>query len=282
MAQQGRMARARQWWTSTPRLIRRFSIILILVGAALTGGGLWLDHTNWWEGHGFLINLASSLTSLCFGVPTALLVLSHLGNAQSDARQTRRARESAIQEIADFQRALLDAFNVASTADLADTLLRMQVELRELRLQPNPERAEATAGLINNFTDLLKNAGPRPRRPRPTSWSELPSEGRQWGLMRTWHVRVVSQWKILNDEVRPQVTGCGLPWLTKTPATEAEQAARLLLSEDRRNPWKLPANANDSAGITVMGHFARDLWSLCNTAEALATLYPSPEAIHAP
>ncbi|MGW4173618.1 hypothetical protein ACWEGX_42775 [Streptomyces chartreusis] len=92
----------------------------------------------------------------------------------------------------------------------------------------------------------------------------------------------MSQWKILSDEVRPQVTGCGLPWLTKTPATEAEQAARLLLSEDKRNPWKLPTSSNDSAGITAMGHFARDLWSLCNAAEALATLYPSPDTIHAP
>jgi hypothetical protein len=279
MAQQGWVARARQWWMSTPRLIRRFSIVLLIIGGALAGGGLWLDHTNWWEGHGFLINLASSLTSLCFGVPTALLVLSHLGNAQADARQTRRARESAIQEIADFQRALVNAFNVASTADLADRLGRIQVELRELRLQPNPSRAESTTRFLDSFTDLLKDAGTGPHRARPTDWAEVSRDGRQWGRMRTWHVRVVSQWKILSEEIRPQVTGCGLPWLRKTAATEAEQAARLLLSEDRRNPWKLPAILNDSTGITAMGHFARDLWVLCNAAEALATLYPPPDAI---
>ncbi|MFE2490059.1 hypothetical protein ACFXGR_43865 [Streptomyces mirabilis] len=280
MAQQGRIARARHWWTSTPRLIRRFSAVLLLVGAALAGGGLWLDGIDWWQGHDFLINLASSLTSLCFGVPTALLVLSHLGNAQADARQTRRARESAIQEIHDFRRALAKAFRVTSTADLTDKLRGMQEELRELRLQPAPDRAEATARFFDSFNDLLMDPGSPGHR--PTDWAALSRDGRQWGQMRTWHVRVESQWKILSDEVRPRVTDCGLPWIEKTPATEAEQAARLLLSEDRRNPWRMRPDFNETAGITAMGHFVRDLWTLCDAAEYLATLYPSLDAIHAP
>jgi hypothetical protein len=51
MAQLGRVTRARRWWTSTPLLIRRFSMSLIFLGVALVGVGLRLDYTNWWDGH---------------------------------------------------------------------------------------------------------------------------------------------------------------------------------------------------------------------------------------
>ncbi|MFC6060556.1 hypothetical protein ACFP50_35715, partial [Streptomyces pratens] len=116
---------------------------------------------NWWEGHGFLLSLASSLTSLRFGVPTALLVLSHLGNAQADARQTRRARALAVDEIREFREALVEAFHVSDTAELASKAVTMQVELRELRLQPNPDRIEATARFLNGLNDLLREPGRR-------------------------------------------------------------------------------------------------------------------------
>ncbi len=76
---------------------------------------------------------------------------------------------------------------------------------------------------------------------------------------------------------RYRVTDCGLPWVARAQTTEAEQAARVFLSEDRRNPWRLPANPRDSVGITAMGHFLGDLQALCETSEALAALYPAPE-----
>ncbi|MET7297242.1 hypothetical protein ABZS79_35030 [Streptomyces griseoloalbus] len=279
MAQQGRVTRARRWWTSTPLLIRRFSISLILLGVALVGVGLRLDYTNWWDGHGFLVNLVSSLTSLCFGVPTALLVLSHLGNAQTDARHTRRAREFASQEIHEFQQVLVTAFRVNDITELSDRVRSLQLELRELGRQPNPERAEATNLFLSGFYALARNAGGPPAggTSLPHAWAGVGSIGRQWGRVRTWQVQVQSQWRLLSEEVRPRVIDCGLPWVARALTTEAEQAARVFLSEDRRNPWRLPANARDSVGITAMGHFLGDLQALCATSEALAALYPEPE-----
>jgi hypothetical protein len=276
MAQQGRVARARRWWRTTPPLIRRFSIVLLIIGALLAGTGLWLDHTNWWEGHSFFVNLVSSLTSLCFGVPTALLILSHLGNAQADARRAQRAKDFARAEIREFHTALTRIFNVTSTAALASEARNLLLDLHRLR-QLRDTDGTAAAEFLREFNALL-NLGPAPTRSYrlPTSWTALSADRWQWRRIESWHIRVETQWRVLSNEVRPMVVECGLPWLQRSPAAEAEQAIRRLLSEDKRNPWtgqQEPLGNQDAAA--AMGHFLNDLRVLCSTAQTLAVRYPA-------
>ncbi|MFF5379437.1 hypothetical protein [[Kitasatospora] papulosa] len=277
MAQQEWIARARRWWRTTPPLIRRCSLALLIIGVLLAGAGLWLDHTNWWEGHSFFVNLVSSLTSLCFGVPTALLVLSHLGNAQADARRTLRAKDFARAEIREFHTALIRIFNVTNTAALASevgSLLRDLHRLRQLR----DTDGSAAAEFLRDFNALL-NVGRGPTRSyrQPTSWAAVSADRWQWRRIETWHVRVETQWRVLSNEVRPMVVDCGLPWLQRSPAAAAEQAMRRLLNEDRRNPWtRQQEPPGNQEAVAAMGHFLNDLGVLCSTAETLAVRYPSP------
>ncbi|MFK4272583.1 hypothetical protein [Streptomyces milbemycinicus] len=86
------------------------------------------------------------------------------------------------------------------------------------------------------------------------------------------------------DEVRPRVTACGLPWLAKTPATNAGEAANWLFTE-HRNPWLLGPSTDWSVGLAILEEtrrshgllalrrFLDDLIALCAVADALATLY---------
>lgn len=282
MAQPVWIARARRWWRTTPPLIRHFSIGLVILGALFAGTGLWLDHTNWWEGHSFLVNLVSSLTSLCFGVPTALLILSHLGNAQADARQARRARSFARAEVHEFQTALIRIFNVPSTAALALEARNLLLDLHPLR-QLTDADGTAAAEWLRGFHSLLDIApGPSRNYRQPTSWTALAADHWQWRQIATWHVRVETQWRVLNDEVRPRVTECALPWLSKISAAATEQAIRQLLSGNSRNPWHAQEPSSPQDAVAAMGHFLNDVRVLCATADNLAVRYPHPAPSTAP
>lgn len=272
---QGRLFRAWAWWRETPRLIRRWSIALLLFGLPLLALGLWADMRGWWEGHEFLINLASSFTSLCFGVPAALLVFSHLGQAQEEARQKIRARAHAVQEINEFASALLEPFNATDVQQLGSKLRGMRANLRAVRTvhMADAEREETGATFFRQFNDLVPN--PSARRPID-SFSSMRRYTSQWTTMRKWQTRVTSQCRILDEEVRPRVTDSGLPWLAQNRASDVRQAARWLFMEGR-NPWKPRAqqtdDGRDGATMAAMNYFLDDLIGLCAGAEALASLY---------
>lgn len=51
----------------------------------------WLgDSSGFWENRSFLTNVFSSLTSACFGIPLALIILARVGAAQAEAFARRR------------------------------------------------------------------------------------------------------------------------------------------------------------------------------------------------
>ncbi|MGE6735179.1 hypothetical protein, partial [Streptomyces sp. NPDC059900] len=259
-----------------------FSVVLLIVGAALAGMGLWLDRTGWWEDHGFLGNLVSSFTSLCFGVPTALLVLSHLGDALADARQRQRTEEHARRETHEFQVALTRVFDVPDTAELLARAQNLNTSVRRLR-QLDDADGSAAADFFRLFNDLLE-LGPAPSQAyrEPVSFQDLSCDRWQWKRIETWHVRVETQWRVLSEETRPRAHEFALPWLTRSPANLGQLAARRLLDEDGRNPWRLPEGSTDAEAVEAMGHFLHDLLVLCRTAQSLLHLYPAPDSSVAP
>ncbi|MFE1028300.1 hypothetical protein ACFW5I_27660 [Streptomyces sp. NPDC058818] len=245
---------------------------MLTLGALLAGTGLWLDHTSWWDGHSFLVNLVSSLTSLCFGVPTALLVLSHLGNAQADARRSRRAADFASAEIEEFHASLTSTFNTGNVADLYSEARTLTSRLHQLS-QLRDTDGSATAEFLNDFSALLKVRAPLAYR-SPTTWLDLSADRLQRRRIEKWHVRVDTQWRVLSNEVRPMVVDCGLPWLPRSPAAAGEQAIRRLLTP-RHNPWTVEHTTFGNQDVVdAMRHFLLDLRVLCTAAQDLAARYP--------
>jgi hypothetical protein len=58
-----------------PSVVRIGSAVLVLLGLALVSGGVYGDANGWWDGRPFLLNLYSGITSACFGIPVALVIL---------------------------------------------------------------------------------------------------------------------------------------------------------------------------------------------------------------
>jgi hypothetical protein len=114
----------------------------------LFGTGLWLDHVDWWTDHAFLLNVASSVTGVCFGGPIAVLLFNQLSSAQDEARQTERARAQAGTQAAEFQSALLSLFTTTDLAGLTATAqaLRQQIDtIRSLNRDAPPKTRPSRA-----------------------------------------------------------------------------------------------------------------------------------------
>ncbi|MEW1580854.1 hypothetical protein AB0407_22470 [Streptomyces microflavus] len=269
---QGRIARVWAWIAETPRLVRQWTVVLLLFGCALVALGLQADARGWWEGHEFLTNLVSSFTSLCFGVPAALLVFSHLGQAQEQARNKVQARTQALHAATEFEAVLLAPFAAADLAQLETGLREASQALQATReggLDVD-ERNQRTQVFFNKLHVLL----PSVTLARPyDGLRAMQRDKGQRDVMRKWQTQVQSQSRILDEEVRPRVLASGSAWLTPSQASDIIQAARWLFM-DGRNPWKsrVSQDPRGPQSTAALAYFLTDVTELCTGAKALKSL----------
>ncbi|MER5481486.1 hypothetical protein ABT026_31600 [Streptomyces sp. NPDC002734] len=199
------------------------------------------------------MNLASSITSLCFGVPTALLVLTPVSNALADARLANRADDHARREVQELQRGFLSIFNAADVQDLDSKIAQALRALQPLNTRLDPE-GSYTAAFFDTFNDTLRLERAPSRRYRPPATFESLARNRwQWRRVEAWHVRLVSQWRVINEEVRPRLLESGATW--HGPGHQAELAMKRLLDEaDLRNPWRLLEDASRQDAVKAVNH----------------------------
>jgi hypothetical protein len=74
----------------TPGWLLALAGALWALGAALAIIGWQGDRHGFWEDKGFLVNLFSSLTSACFGIPLAVIILTRVSLSQANTFQRRR------------------------------------------------------------------------------------------------------------------------------------------------------------------------------------------------
>ncbi|NYV73380.1 hypothetical protein [Streptomyces sp. UH6] len=238
---------------------------------------MWLDHIDWWEGRSFLVNLASGFTSLCFGVPTALLVLTPVSNALADARLANRADNHARSEVEELQRGFMSIFNAADLQELETKIAQALRALHPLNTRRDPE-GSYTAAFFDIFNDILRlGRGPTRNYRAPANFESLARDHWQWRRVEAWHVRLGGQWRVINEEVRPRLIECGVAWYG--PDHQAQLAMKRLLDEaDTRSPWRLPEGATRQDAIKAMNHFLIDVRALCSAAARLSREYPPPGA----
>ncbi|MFC8724293.1 hypothetical protein [Streptomyces bacillaris] len=234
--------------------------------------GLQADARGWWEGHEFLTNLVSSLTSLCFGVPAALLVFSHLGQAQEEAREKAQARTQSVQAVAEFEAILLAPFTAADLPQLKAGLQELSHALQAAR--DRNLGADESDQLAEVFFNRLHGLLPSVALARPyDSLRTVQRDKGQWEVMRKWQTQVQSQSRILDEEIRPRVLASGSAWLAPSQASDIIQAARWLFM-DGRNPWKTRAmqDTHGNLSAAAMKYFLADVTQLCSGAMALKAL----------
>ncbi|MCX5338244.1 hypothetical protein [Streptomyces sp. NBC_00140] len=254
------------WWSRTPRQIQLFTYVLVPVGVVLFALGLVLDYTGGWDGHEFLLNVTSSLTGLCFGGPTAVLLFNHLAHAQNEARQSVRARQRAAEETAALERALLSFFTSPNLADLTAKTAGLldQANVIQLMRDNDPARDQAIANLMGPLRALLV---PPASGRAPTMLSSYRNRSDELNEARGWRTRVISSWNALHTQVRRELPTDD--WIPEGPATAGHLATEQLLKQGR-NPWN-ETPVGDS--MRPLRYFLTDLNGLCEAATALQAAY---------
>ncbi|WP_406467097.1 hypothetical protein [Streptomyces sp. NBC_01594] len=146
---------------------------------------------------------------MLFGVPTALLILSHLGSAQAEVLERRQARRRGIRELEIFRALLFSVFNGTNVQELKARIDALALAAegihhtldvsfgvsasheRVAALEPLPQQVAAYA---QAFSELVPDVDPA-----------------RWGL---WLDEVTAHWEVIDQEVRPRLSELGEPWLS--------------------------------------------------------------------
>lgn len=116
------IARLRSFWAHTAASVRWTTYVCLPLGIAAAVAGIYGDAHGWWDERGFLTNLLSSMTSVLFGIPTALLVLGRLGAQQAEALERREIERRARLAVFRFQEAVQQNLAITDMAILRRTL----------------------------------------------------------------------------------------------------------------------------------------------------------------
>ncbi|MFE1877686.1 hypothetical protein ACFW9N_43780 [Streptomyces sp. NPDC059496] len=207
------LSRLRRWWADTPRAIRWVVYVCLPLGALAIAVGVYGDGHGWWDDRSFLTNLASSFASLLFGVPLALVVLSHL-SAMQDVVVERRVAKRQTQRVADdFRSIFLNLLPTVSLAELQAAIDRLEGDLAEMRTL----MAEAP-GDQSQFSALFSRGVIDYGEVSPIDYE-------------AWAAHVKRQWTVLDEEIRPVVVSAMLNWLSAPAVLRISAAVELLQTE---------------------------------------------------
>jgi hypothetical protein len=181
--------------------------------------GVYGDHHGWWEHIGFLTNLISSLTSVMFGIPTALLVLGYLGNAQAEALQKQQIRRRARRDIDAFQQVLLRPFSAADLRSLRvqktnlDTALTALRRVRLTSIAPG-QGSHEIGQAVDTWLDRI--------RPLEAAYQRMLTgmTSQAVGPQALWLDDLQAHWEELDQGLRFQMAEADQAWLTPARTVE--------------------------------------------------------------
>ncbi|MEU5712579.1 MULTISPECIES: hypothetical protein [Streptomyces] len=196
-------------------------MVYVCVPLGLLGivAGVYGDHHGWWEHQSFLTNLISSLTSVMFGIPTALLVLGYLSNAQAEALQKQQIRRRARRDIEAFQQVLLRPFSAADLRSLRaqktdlDRALTALRRVRPVSFAPG-QGSYDTGQAVDTWLDQV--------RPLEAAYQQVLTgmTSQAVGLRALWLDDLQAHWEELDQGLRFQMAEADQAWLTPTRTAE--------------------------------------------------------------
>ncbi|WP_329391366.1 hypothetical protein OG625_40350 (plasmid) [Streptomyces sp. NBC_01351] len=206
----GRLGR---WWLDTPRAIRWVVYVCLPLGTLAITLGVYGDGHGWWDDRSFLTNLASSFASLLFGVPLALVVLSHLSAMQDVVIERRLAQRQTRHVAQEFRSIFLRMLPSANLAELHEAIDRLDDDLGEMR-----RLMVEAPGDTTQLRDVRSRAVVHYADVSPIDYE-------------AWAAHIKRQWTVLDEEIRPAVLSSTLNWLSAPAALRISQAVELLQSE---------------------------------------------------
>ncbi|WP_392840242.1 hypothetical protein [Streptomyces sp. LN500] len=223
---------ARRWWVEdTPRPVRWTVYICLPLGLLLLIAGVYGDSQQWWEGYSFATNLVSSLTSLLFGVPTALIVLSHLSLAQAEAANRRAVQKRARLSARAFHEAVMGGL-FGDTELEAERLISDALDGNRDLGRHIPDSGNTEQELTS---DELHSCRAKASERDRLMAQVLRSSG---GDLSAWLNSIVLRWTSLERDLRPRLEEIGLPWLEPHVDREVRAAVRAIEERNTGRPFR--------------------------------------------
>ncbi|MFC8066091.1 hypothetical protein [Streptomyces sp. NPDC057293] len=223
------MNRIASFWSETSPSARWVTYVSVPLGTCMAVLGLIGDSHGWWENRSFLTNLLSSTTSVLFGIPTALIVLSWLGTHQAEVLERRaalRRTRLAARELREtlFRNLRSDDAAVAlgHVANLRRPASMRQASLREIYRED----------LNNRVSDEASTRWREAQR----SWEEAVNAcfaNTTPGGLREWSGDLTQAWRHLDEEIRPRLASVGLRWIPSTTYNEVRGSMENLAAAPR-------------------------------------------------
>jgi hypothetical protein len=191
-------------------------VTLPLVGGCLLALGLAADQFGWWTTRPFLTNLVSGVTSACFGVPFALLILASFTAHQAEQIQRTNAEnlfDGALDTLANWARRVTSS----QSHDRLDVALDSLTSRVLDHIEPVTDPREGVPGLADAVSDLQKFL--------TTNFSFVVDMTEHWAS-------TCAQWRFMDDYVKPRMVEQRLDWI------RADAAARLdTILRSETNPF---------------------------------------------
>ncbi|MGW8485434.1 hypothetical protein [Streptomyces sp. NPDC055886] len=176
------------------------------------------DERGWWDNRGFLTNLASSFTSLLFGVPVALLVLSRLADAQAEATLRRQVMQRASGSVQSLHEAVMQRCRASDSSTLAAELLLLRDKNREMQDKLSIPRPQRLA--LQDLANLAEE--------RNNLWDQICRiRLKDARMLRLWMSAISRQWAEI-EQVRARATEAGMRWLPSNLEVRVSSAVERL------------------------------------------------------
>lgn len=210
--------RVGRFWSETPNRIKGVTYVCLPLGGFAIALGVWGDGHGWWDDRSFLTNLASSFASLLFGVPLALVGLSHLGSLQADAAAQRAAVRRGLNAARDFTATVLSEFRNLEVAASSEDLIRLRTANLQFRQAvhawPKDPSPAASAEVNMRF-----------ERRRAAIQGAFKTRGNEVG---PWLTMISEAWHRLDMEVRPRLEDADVRWMPRAEHVKIRSAVRAL------------------------------------------------------
>ncbi|MFM9697897.1 hypothetical protein [Streptomyces europaeiscabiei] len=213
------MNRVTRFWSETAPSAKWATYICLPFGVTMAAFGVYGDTVGWWNDFGFLTNLLSSMTSVLFGIPTALVVLGWLSTHQAETQARLSVRRRSRKGAARVRDALYLRVAEGVQSNLPSALQRASDANDQARmaLQRYSQRSDSEAYAVLREAVAARDIALTELFPAEPAYREA-----------EWFNEIILSWRSLDEDVRPRLEELDLQWLSNRQYSDMRKAIQVL------------------------------------------------------